>query len=88
MFGVHCVKKYSTNVSTEPFTYRMSTCMVTYLITNIKNSEPLLQGAIHTTINSTHKMINGRNNGWKVMTRATVTLFSLHSVSDMDFDCV
>jgi hypothetical protein len=47
--------------------------MYGYLITNIKNSEPILQGAIHIT----HKMINGRNNGWKRMTRATVTLFSL-----------
>ena len=43
-----------------------------------------LQGAIHVT----HKMINGRCNGWKILTMATATLFSLNNLSDMNLDCV
>jgi hypothetical protein len=33
-------------------------------------------------------MINGRNNGSKMMTMATATLFSLNNWSDMNLDCV
>jgi len=43
-----------------------------------------LQGTIHVT----DKMINSRNYGWKMMTMAIATLFSLNSLPDKDLDYV